>query len=183
MSQRRGGGGGSSVREIAVAEEMVPFSESLDLPSGAVTMDRSVDDPPVAPILSNDTLPVASTAPLTLDDRYEAGTKSSRLQMWKEGHFAAGMTAPTWSEEYQKWRTNFREECTQLDNSPDGAPCLCCSAVVCGALGAGRVGNMAILKQSTEWVETEEVDETGGTRARRFTRPRLEFVVGPVSYW
>ncbi|OEU18747.1 hypothetical protein FRACYDRAFT_274878 [Fragilariopsis cylindrus CCMP1102] len=61
-------------------------------------------------------------------------------------------------------------------------PCGCCSAIMCSVLGAGRIGNMAILKQSTEWV-TEEVpdEENGGMKTNRFTQPRLDFVVGP--YW
>jgi hypothetical protein len=40
---------------------------------------------------------------------------------------------------------------------------------------------MAILKQSTEWVEEVEKDENGDRQTRRFTRPRLDFVCGPVS--
>ena len=40
---------------------------------------------------------------------------------------------------------------------------------------------MAVLKQSTEWVEEVEQDEEGEETVRRFTRPRLDIVVGPVS--
>jgi hypothetical protein len=40
---------------------------------------------------------------------------------------------------------------------------------------------MAVLKQSTEWVEETVEDENGETKIKRFTRPRLDFVVGPVS--
>jgi hypothetical protein len=93
--------------------------------------------------------------------------------------------------------------------------------MLCTLLGAGRVGNMAVLRQTTEWVEEvvvedddqdddddddeEEVDDdddtddeeelgrgrrrrhprhssaTSKTTTRRYTRPRLDFVVGP--YW
>jgi hypothetical protein len=51
-------------------------------------------------------------------------------------------------------------------------------------LGAGRVGNIAVFKQTTEWVEeiSEESDETNGEpKMKRFTRPKLLFVAGP--YW
>ena len=102
------------------------------------------------------------------------------MKQWKEGYFAAGMTAATWGEEYQKWRHNFRDQILMLDDN-EKSPCGCCSAVVCGLLGAGRVGNMAVLKQSTEWVEEEEEDENGELRTKRVTRPRLDVVVGPVS--
>lgn len=43
---------------------------------------------------------------------------------------------------------------------------------------------MTILKQSTEWITEEVPDEEnpeGGTKTNRFTQPRLDFVVGPVS--
>ena len=60
-------------------------------------------------------------------------------------------------------------------------PCGCCSAMICSMLGAGRVGNMAVLRQSTEWVDEMVQDENGETTSKRFTRPRLDVVVGP--YW
>jgi len=171
MSQRRGGG----AKETAVAEEMVPFSESLDGPSARMTMDRDPEED-----ASNEPSAVPPPNTMDLESRYEAESKELRIKQWKEGHFAAEMTSQTWREEYQKWRHNFREEFISMDDT-DGAPCVCCSAVVCGALGAGRIGHFAILKQSTEWVEEEEEDENGEMVSRRFTRPKLEVVVGP--YW
>eukprot|EP00934_Nitzschia_sp_Nitz4_P001065 Nitzschia sp. Nitz4//scaffold1_size375055//293179//297150//NITZ4_000316-RA/size375055-processed-gene-0.459-mRNA-1//-1//CDS//3329541165//1065//frame0 len=176
MSQRRGGAN----REAAVvAEEMVPFSESLDPPKAGLTMDRRAEGDvptPLATPADGDAKP----APLSLDEAYEKEEQSIRLKQWREGYFAARWTAPTWSEELHRWRTNIREEISHVD-APDQAPCVCCSALVCGLLGAGRVGNMAVLKQSTEWVEEEEEDEAGNVRTRRVTRPKLDFVVGP--YW
>lgn len=162
MSQRRGGG--APKEAVAVEEETMPFAESLDVPAGGLT----------------DAAPL-SNGSLSLEARYESETQAMKLKQWKEGHYAAGMTAATWGEEYQKWRHNFREQLLKFDEN-DGSPCGCCSAVVCGALGAGRVGNMAILRQSQEWVEEEEEDEDSGEKkTRRFTRPRLDIVVGPVS--
>jgi hypothetical protein len=175
MSQRRGG----THKEPAVEEETIPFSESLELPAGGLTMERNVpEEAENAAAAAN--APVASGS-LSLDARYESENQALKLKQWKEGHFAAGMSPSTWGEEYQKWRHNFRQQCTDFSHD-DGNPCGCFSAVVCGALGAGRVGNMAILRQSTEWVEQEEEDETTGEmKPTRFTRPRLDFVVGPVS--
>ena len=48
-------------------------------------------------------------------------------------------------------------------------------------INAGRVGNMAVLRQSQEWVEAQEEDENGDLKTSRYTRPRLDCVVGP--YW
>ncbi len=167
MSHRRGGTQKEPV--IAVEEEMVPFSAVLSEPPG-MSIDRNVDEA---------ILPMASGS-LSLDARYESENQSLKVKQWKEGYFAAGMSTATWGEEYQKWRQNFREQCIKFDEN-ENVPCGCCSAIVCGVLGAGRVGNMAVLKQSTEWVEEEEEDESGEVRTRRFTRPRLDVVVGPVS--
>lgn len=176
MSQRRGGT--HKEPAIAVEEETIPFGESLELPAGGLTMERTPPEESTGASAPADA-PISSGS-LSLDARYESETQALKLKQWKEGHFAAGMTPGTWGEEYGKWRHNFREQCVDLSKD-DGNPCGFCSAIVCGALGAGRVGNMAILRQSTEWVEEEEEDETGEVKPRRFTRPKLDLVAGP--YW
>jgi hypothetical protein len=61
----------------------------------------------------------------------------------------------------------------------DESGCLCCSALACAK--AGRVGNMVVLRSSTEWVEEVEEGEGGEEKVRRYMRPRLDCVVGP--YW
>jgi hypothetical protein len=159
MSQRRGGTHKEPV--VAVEEETmtVPFGESLDLPASGLTMERNVPEPITASAPTN--APVASGS-LSLDARYESENQALKLKQWKEGHFASGMSPSTWGEEYQKWRYNFRAQCTDFSHD-DGNPC------------------MAILRQSTEWVEQEEEDESGEMKPTRFTRPRLDFVAGPVS--
>lgn len=43
--------------------------------------------------------------------------------------------------------------------------------------------NIAVIKHSTEWVEVTEEGEDGQPRIRRFTRPKLDFVIGPVRLW
>jgi hypothetical protein len=86
--------------------------------------------------------------------------------------------------------------------STDSTGCLCCSAIVCHALGAQRVGNMSVLYSTTEWVEEDVVVKTTPSTSsnssgegdddlpksppskrtrRRYARPKLHVVLGP--YW
>ena len=174
MSQRRGGGG--QQRDNGnTAEELVPFNEVLDLPKSPQSMDRSGDEDVEAAPQGN------KNGSSSMDERYEIEAQNLKKKLWKENPFACGLTEPTWTEEYHKFKQNPMRHCSETAER-DGIPCICCSAAACSMLGAGRVGNMAILKQSTEWVE--EVDDAGDgsePTVRRFTRPRLDIVVGPVS--
>ena len=105
-------------------------------------------------------------------ERFNACVKN-----WKESAFACGLTAPTWRDEQTRPSPHENRALP-----PDETGCLKCSAYICAWMGASRVGNMAVLKQSQEWVEEITVDEeTGQTVTRRYTRPRLDVVVGP--YW
>lgn len=170
MSHRRGGGPKEAVNK---EEEMIPFNEALDQPKTPLTMDRAGDTPEENKVSQ----PVAS---LSLDERYETEANNLKLKHWQESPFAVGMCEPTWTEEYAKFKRNPKQQCMDTTDG-DGVPCICCSAMVCGAIGAGRVGNMAVLKQSTEWVEEVEENEDDVEKIRRFTRTKLDIVVGPVS--
>jgi hypothetical protein len=170
MSQRWGG----ALPKETANPELAPFSEVLDKP-GSLKMDRDSMEPLET---SKTPTPPKSAPPVSLDSRYEKETQSMKLKQWQEGPFAAGFTESTWDEEYAKYRNNPKDACLLMGH--DDMPCICCSAVVCSAVGATRVGNMAVLKQSTEWVEEEEEDENGEMKVRRFTRPKLDIVVGPV---
>lgn len=100
-----------------------------------------------------------------------------RLQQWKESPFACGFTMPTWKEERERGRHPGDDELM-----PDTSGCLCCSSLVCPYVGAGRVGNMAVLHMTTEHVERIDTDEeTGDERVTRYKRPKIQCVVGP--YW
>jgi hypothetical protein len=109
---------------------------------------------------------------------YASSKRMRRLKLWKESPFAVGLTEPTWMEE--RYRDHYSS-----DIPPDESGCLCMSAYVCPWFGASRVGNMAVLKTSQEWVEEVEhpdaADPSGPPTVRRFSRPRLDVVVGP--YW
>ena len=175
MSHRRGGGGAGGSKETTTNEEIPPFSESLDS-KNAMHRDSSAGGGNGSGGSSK------GAAPLSIDDRYEAENQNLKQKIWRENHFAVGYTEPNWSDEYTKYRKNMTGECCDAAGDTDGLPCICCSAAVCSLIGAGRVGNMAVLKQSTEWVEEEEDPGDGSEPVvRRFTRPRLDIVVGPVS--
>jgi hypothetical protein len=60
---------------------------------------------------------------------------------------------------------------------------VCCSAYVCGCLGAERVGNLAVLARTMHEYEHVEIvnAETGEQRRSRRKRPKLLWVFGP--YW
>jgi hypothetical protein len=107
---------------------------------------------------------------------------SLRVKKWKESPFAVGLTEPTW--EAQRLAGKYKEDEEGDDDylpNPDSSGCLCCSALICPLVGAGRVGNMAVLHSSVEWVEeVEEDEETGETKTRRYSRPKLNWVVGPL---
>ena len=146
-------------RGAPAKEEMLPFSENLagDV-ENLVKESKSMD----------------------MDSRYDSEDKAMRIKQWREGPFASRMAA-SWNEANARFMKRPGEECFNMSDDVDGMPCFCCSALVCSRIGAGRVGNMAVLKQTTEWVEEEEIDENGDSRIRRFTRPKLQIIVGP--YW
>ena len=121
------------------------------------------------------------TEPLSIEERYQTEKHHLRLKHWRDSPFAAGLTEPTWMAERQRPSTKSR---LYGDNElePDSTGCLCISAQVCPFFGASRVGNMAVLRTSHEWVEEVTMDEeTGEHTSRRFSRPTIKVVVGP--YW
>ena len=124
------------------------------------------------------------TMPLDLGSHneidYATSKRMRRLKHWKESPFAIGLTEPTWMEE------RYRDH-DSSDLPPDESGCLCMSAYVCPWFGASRVGNMAVLRSSQEWVEEVELTDAATEsnpqqqNIRRYSRPRLDVVVGP--YW
>lgn len=173
MSQRRGGS-----KDAMVKEEMVPFSASLDINRPVAMMDRESSEPLSSPSSAAGAAPgilggttISDTTAVSLDSRLDAESQyqQQRIKQWKEGPFAAGFTEQTWEADYNKFRHNLGGECSKCMDNDDTMPCGCCSAVVCTALGAGRVGNMAVLK---------ETEERGDDGERKRT---LVIVAGP--YW
>jgi hypothetical protein len=162
MPQRRAAVRGSDSNK----DEVVPFSQSL----GPIEKDLAASDENASTI-----------EPLDIDQQYEVERKNAKLKHWQESPFAVGAVKVTWEEECRDHNGNgCCQQC--CSEEVDANCCICCSGYFCSKLGAGRVGNMAVLKQSMEWVELVEVDEEKGTETtRKYQRPRLDIVVGP--YW
>lgn len=117
--------------------------------------------------------------PLSIDDRYRQERLAAKTKHWQESPFAAGLVDIHWRDEGSRGSLGGMMS-SQID--PDEGGCLCCSSFVCSRIGAGRVGNMAVLYQTQEWVEEVQTDEeTGEKKTRRYTRPRLVWLMGP--YW
>jgi hypothetical protein len=101
-------------------------------------------------------------------------SREKRINHWKESPFAVGNVHVTWAD--------GRGSCWGGRNRSQADTQVCCSAFVCGCFGADRVGNMAVLAQTTEEYDHLQVnEETGEQSTSRRKRPRLLCVVGP--YW
>lgn len=86
-------------------------------------------------------------------DHSEPEHEQTKLRHWRESFYATGLVEPTWSDEWEVYRR--KKKCC------DWGCCGCIypSAVVCSWLGAGRIGNMAVLKERYIMVEIEDEDE------------------------
>jgi hypothetical protein len=92
---------------------------------------------------------------------------------WQESPFAVGLVNPKWSDD--------RISCRKA-NATGARFEHFLTAYICGCVGAGRVGNMAVLAQGVEEYKHIELDEeTGEQIVTRQMRPTLVWVVGP--YW
>jgi hypothetical protein len=121
---------------------------------------------------------------VSMEERFETESYNLKVKHWKESPFAVGLTEISWADEKQKLRIKGDNGSASDDQSVDSANCLCFSAAICPHIGASRVGNMSVLKQSSYSVEVEEEEEdeeTGEVRLVRVVRPRIDIVVGP--YW
>jgi hypothetical protein len=162
MSHRR------TVATKKEGDDGIPFSKSLGpvVATGPFVLDEGPTD--------------KEMVPLSIDDRYEDERYNVKAKHWQESPFAVGLVEPTWSDEANA--TQCCSVCCREEIDPDMGGCSVCSGIFCSALGAGRVGNLVVLRQSKEWVEeVVEDEETGEQTIRRFLRPRLDCIMGP--YW
>ena len=119
---------------------------------------------------------VVNDAPLSEVESAIEADETPKIKHWKDSEFAVGLVNVTWKDDQPSWWGNGPE-------NPDGVDRkFAISSIVCGCLGAGRVGNMAVLAQTTESVKEEICDPaTGRLTTRQKERPKLLWVVGP--YW
>lgn len=114
----------------------------------------------------------ADRDPSTLDAR------ELKIRNWQQSPFAVGCVNVTWADDRRRFRPDSTSS-IQLERNPK----VCFSAYVCGCLGARRVGNLAVLAQTTEEYDHVEIvnTETGEQRITKRKRPKLLWVLGP--YW
>lgn len=176
MSQRR-----------ATNAKLPPIVAAATVVKGPLSLDT-----PKTSVLSEEQVPLSTGSDLIGGNNNHSHNESpsERVMKWKDSPFAVGLTEPTWEAERLGMSSLTRGRKNDdlppiLDDDEylpkDTTGCLCCSALVCSYLGAGRVGNMVVLSSTTEWVEEVEQDEeTGEEKVTRYTRPKLNWVVGPL---
>lgn len=148
-------------------------------PSPEISNDLAPDDENLLSHVAGDT----KREPFSIEQRYELERQTSKVRHWRENPYAAGLVEATWRDELSRNNQYDQDEangsnrqCCSDAGSETMDPtcgCLIASAYVCSKLGAGRVGNMAILKESM----VLEQDEKGGQVPKR----EIELIVGP--YW
>lgn len=210
MSRR---GGPNGLKETFQNGDDAEISDPLTQPKS--DDDRAVPgivvDPPSPGGVANDLAPAEASgpqmAPLSIEDRYEAERETARIRHWKSSPFAAGLVEPTWSDELTRRdrcygssgsngpNRNCCDDCADEEIDPT-CGCLYASGVVCSKVGAGRIGNMAVLREGEEWHDEEvphdpdasdsvgnggEGGGEGEKMTRRVRRRTIEMVVGP--YW
>jgi len=108
----------------------------------------------------------------TIEGRYETEREKAKVRHWKESVYAVGLVEPTWADE------QFNPDRDPLCN------CVSIGSKVCARLGARRVGNMAVLRESVETMaddDDDSNDEENPGRKRNVSRRTFGIVVGP--YW
>jgi len=121
---------------------------------------------------------------LSISERIKRERDLAKVQCWKESPYAVGLVEVSWRDELSRKQDieNSRNCCRNMC-SQDVDPmcgCLYMSGLVCSLLGARRLGNMAVLKESIETVVEDDADVINGD-VRRVSRRKIELVVGP--YW
>ncbi|KAL7535931.1 hypothetical protein ACHAXR_009810 [Thalassiosira sp. AJA248-18] len=100
----------------------------------------------------------------SIEEQYHSEREQTKLRHWKESDYAAGLVEPTWADEREMSSKRGgccccpnREALGQMfeEEIDPGCGCVFLSSVVCSKLGAGRIGNMAVLKERWVMVEVE----------------------------
>jgi hypothetical protein len=136
-------------------------TNKTEIPNGAaaasVLAEEDVENPDAMP----------PPPPLTYRER--------KINHWESSPFAVGCVNVAWADD-NPFAKKKEEEDAKMDDRVGW------SGVCCNCLGAGRVGNMAVLRHRMEVYETTEINDTTGeaTTVNR-KRPKLLCTVGP--YW
>lgn len=154
----------SAVTDKKDVNKMASTGQENGATEGATAGQQAGQETSAAPPVGPDDI----EEPEAVDD-----VRQQKVQHWKDSPFAVGCVNITWQDD--------QSSCFG-GRKPDVDPHICASAYCCGCLGAGRVGNMAILSQTTEHYElTRTNQETGEVSTTLAKRPKLLWVVGP--YW
>lgn len=114
----------------------------------------------------------------TIEQQYHLEREQTKLRYWKESGFAAGCVEPTWADELANYNKRagaggccFGGGCCCCPSDEEGSVdmgqifheeidpgcgCIYLSAVFCSRLGAGRIGNMIVLKERYVMVEVDD---------------------------
>ena len=103
------------------------------------------------------------------EDVDDLDEESQTLREWIQSPFAAGFTKQTWADEKIGWRRCCYSCCLGQAKAS-----LLFTSCVCSALGAGRVGNMVVLRTRTRQTRDRHTKQL-------VQRPQLVCVMGP--YW
>ncbi|KAL7546361.1 hypothetical protein ACHAWF_009692 [Thalassiosira exigua] len=121
----------------------------------------------------DDPVPHPSSSSVDIEQRYRDERERAKLRHWRESEYAAGAVEPTWEDELESSRRRghccccaTKEAAGQIfrEEIDPGCGCTYMSALVCSRLGAGRIGNMAILKERYVMVEADDEQEEGEGR-------------------
>ena len=167
----------------------VPSNEATNEEADTTPAASSIEDATNSKSAASAMTPQPETAldqfVVTADDVDDSGAGENRdpldprelkIRHWEQSPFAVGCVNVTWQDDRQ-WCRPARSQV--LDRNPQ----IFCSAYLCGWLGAGRVGNMAVLAQTMEeYDHVDSVDEeTGELHTSKRKRPKLLCVLGP--FW
>ena len=109
--------------------------------------------------------------------------RKKKIQHWKKSPFAVGLVNITWKDDRPSWFPCGSQQNSIPPPARDIDENFAASSIVCGCLGAKRVGNFSVLAQKMEDYDEPIQDPGTGeiTGHRQTQRPKLLCVIGP--YW
>ena len=178
MASRRGSAGPTS-------DELKPLpTDSHDILSD------------LSPDMEDPTENTQRIEPLSIDQMYHSQRKQDKTSHWRNNPYSAGLVEITWRDEVQSNRIGSdadeangpnRRCCADVasEEMDPSCGCLMISGVVCGRLDAGRIGNMAVLREKNVMVEEPDLDcevGEGEEIPTKLVSKRVpDLIVGP--YW